>query len=308
MKKRRILLFLLISSLFTSCQAQTPKDIKTVENNRNIKQKEVDFPPLGNPKKLEDGILLYEANLQNGKNTNKVWIYVPEKPKREKMPGILIAPAGSRLIDGASLGEGSQAEHLPYVKEGFAVIAYDIDGDPKDESDDATLEAMTKFKNSNAGLNNQKNALDYALENISLIDPNKIYIAGHSSAGTHALLVAANELRVKGVIAYAPGADIEKFLGENLEILDEYVEGFKKFMSQVSPINNTDKIKVPVFLFHSKTDSTVSIKMTEDFAEKLKKTNSDITFVKVEKGDHYFSMITQGIPKGIEWLKNKSQQ
>lgn len=256
---------------------------------------------------MSDGVLRYELRLKRNNIVSKVWIYVPEKAKQEKLPCVLIAPAGSRLIDGASLGDGDQAEHLPYVKAGFAVVAYDIDGDPKDKSDKATLEAVNAFKNSNAGLINQKSALDYALEKVSLINADKIYVAGHSSAASHALLVAANEPRVKGVIAYAPATDIETFLGENLEILDKYVSGLKEFIARSSPINNTEKIKVPVFLFHAKDDSTVPIKMTEDFAEKLKKTNPDITFIKVEKGEHYFSMVNQGIPKAIEWLKNKAQ-
>lgn len=303
--KFNFLFCLLTFALFTSCQAQTPKKNDLPSNAQTIKQEKVEFPPLGNPKKIADGVLRYESTLKRGNNVSKVWIYVPEKAKQEKLPCVLIAPAGSRLVDGASLGEGSQAEHLPYVKAGFVVVAYDIDGDPKDESDEATLEAVTAFKNSNAGLINQKNALDYALEKVSSINADKIYVAGHSSAATHALLVAANEPRVKGVIAYAPATNIEKFLGENLEVFDEYVNGLKGFLAQSSPINNTEKIKVPVFLFHAKDDSTVSIKMTEEFAEKLKKTNSDVTFIKAEKGDHYFSMINQGIPRGIEWLKSK---
>jgi dienelactone hydrolase len=299
------LLCLLTLVLFTSCQAQTPQKNDSPNNAQKIKREKIEFPPLGSPKKIADGILRYESTLKRGNNVSKIWIYVPEKMKSEKLPCVLIAPAGSRLIDGASLGEGSKAEHLPYVKAGFVVVAYDIDDEPKDESDEATLEAVTAFKNSNAGLINQKNALDYALEKVSIINADKIYVAGHSSAATHALLVAANESRLKGVIAYAPATDIEKFLGENLDIFDEYINGLKEFLVRSSPINNTEKIKVPVFLFHAKDDSTVSIKMTEDFAEKLKKTNSDVTLIKAEKGDHYFSMINQGIPKGIEWLKTK---
>ncbi len=309
MKNLYILFYLFTFSFLVNCQAQTSKKIESPTNNQTAKREKVEFPSLGNARKIAGGILFYETKLKRNDNTSKVWIYVPEKVKQEKIACVLIAPAGSRLIDGASLGEGSQAEHLPYVKAGFVVVAYEIDGEIIDEeSDEAVLKAVNSYKNSNAGLINQKNALDYALEKVSTINPEKIYTAGHSSAATHALFVAVNEPRVKGVIAYAPATDAEKFLGETLDIFDEYVKNFRQFIAQSSPINNTEKIKVPVFLFHSKEDSTVSIKMTEDFAEKLRKTNSDVTFIKANKGDHYFSMINQGIPKGIEWLKNKSQQ
>jgi dipeptidyl aminopeptidase/acylaminoacyl peptidase len=262
---------------------------------------------LGAPRKLQPGVLVYEAQVISGQGLGSVWIYLPEKPAAEKLPCILVAPAGSRLIDGASLGEGGRAEHIPYVKAGMIVVAYEIDGEPVDESDDATIVAMAAFKRSNAGLINQKAALDLALENLRQIDTNKIYAAGHSSAATHALLVAANEPRVKGVIAYAPATDIEKFLGPSLAALDKQVSGFRKFIAAGSPVNNIARINVPVFLFHSTADETVPVKMTEDFVAKLKKANLDVTFVKATSGDHYYSMIHAGIPKAITWIQSRSK-
>ena len=57
---------------------------------------------------------------------SKLWIYEPEGS--EKRPCILIAPAGSTLMEGMSLGEEDQDEHVPYVQAGFVVIAYSLDG------------------------------------------------------------------------------------------------------------------------------------------------------------------------------------
>jgi len=301
------LVFNLVSILFfsTSCQAQPNKADSDKQEVKTTKNQAADFPPIGNPKKITNGILVYEVKLNQGNRTNKVWVYLPEKPTKDKIPCVLIAPAGSRLIDGASVGEGSRPEHLPYVKAGFAVISYDIDGEPKDESEESTIEAATAFKNSNAGLINQKNALDYALAKFPAINSEKIYVAGHSSAATHALLVGANEPRVKGIVAYAPATDVEKFIGEGLDAFDDYISGFRRFILQSSPINNVSKIKVPVFLFHAEDDSTVSIKMTEEFEKKLKQSNADVTFVKAKSGDHYDSMIKQGIPKAVDWLNKQ---
>jgi hypothetical protein len=35
----------------------------------------------------------------------------------------------------------------------------------------------------------------------------------------------------------------------------------------------------------------------------VKKTNPNVTFVQVQRGGHYNSMIQEGIPKTIQWLK-----
>ncbi len=297
-----------ISNLFlqSGCNAQSAKTNSNVQEQiYNIKTQKIYSPTIGNPKKISNGVLVYEIKLKNENQTNNVWIYLPQKPAKAKIPCVLIAPAGSHLIDGSSLGEGSSAEHIPYVKAGFAVIAYDIDGEAEDDSEASLIKAAKAFKNSNAGLINEENALDYALAKFPVVDSEQIYIAGHSSAATHALLVAANEPRIKGAIAYAPATDIEKFIGAGLDAFDDYISGFHKFISQSSPINNISKIKVPVFLFHSEADSTVSIKMTEDFSEKLNQSNANVTFVKAKSGDHYSSMIKEGIPKGIEWLNKQ---
>jgi dienelactone hydrolase len=297
---------LFVILFFTSgCQAQSTDTNSKKEQSNNSKNENIDFPPIGNPKKVSEGVLVYEIKMKRENKTNNVWIYLPEKPKKEKIACVLIAPAGSRLIDGAGLGEGDRPEHIPYIKAGFAVVAYDIDDEPKDDSDESTIEAARAFKSSNAGLINQKIALDYALAKFPIINSEQIFVVGHSSAATHALLVAANEPRIKGVIAYSPATDIEKFIGEGLVVFDDYISGFQRFISQSSPINNVSKINIPAFIFHAEDDSTVSIKMTEEFVEKLKKNNSDVTFVRAKSGDHYYSMIKQGIPKGIEWLNRQ---
>lgn len=304
----RIAVLATISNLFlqSGCQAQSTRtNSNNQEQAKNSKTEKVEFPPIGNPQKISDGVLVYEVKLKRENQINNVWIYLPEKPAKEKIPCVLIAPAGSHLIDGMSLGEGDRKEQIPYVKAGFAVISYDIDGEAKDASEASLIKAAKAFKNSNAGLVNQKNALDYALAKFPIIDTEKIFIAGHSSAATHALLVSANEPRVKGVVAYAPATDIEKFIGVDLKDSDKDVPGFSKFILQSSPINITSKIKVPVFLFHAKDDSTVSNEMIEEFVEKLKQTNPNVTFIQVESGNHFGSMIKEGIPKGIEWLNKQ---
>lgn len=253
---------------------------------------------------------MYEAALARNVPTNHVWIYLPEKPAAEKLPCVLVAPAGSRLFHGMSLAEGDRAEHLPYVRQGFAVIAYELDGPMPEEPRGADAIAAAKaFKDSKAGLTNAQAALDYALAKVPQIDPNRIFIAGHSSAATHALLMAASDSRIKGCIAYAPAIDVPQRVGpRNLNPLGKGIEGFDEFIKWSSPSNHVKDVKCPVLLFYAADDDVISIPDIERFGEDLKKSNRDVTVMAADKGGHYDAMIKEGIPVGILWLKSHTKK
>src|ERR1044072_3695633 len=208
------------------------------------------FPPLPNAQKAENGILVYKVKLGNDDDAGKVWIYLPEDQKSGKFPAVLITAAGSYLWNGTSLDEDDMPEHLPYARKGYAVIADKPPGsldktDLKNIPAAPLIKAISDFKASRAGLDNQQNALNYALDKVSLIDPERIFIAGHSSAATHALLAAANDPRIKAVMAYAPATDLEKRLAKFPGAFEQDVPGFSNFIAQSSPKNNIAKIKCP---------------------------------------------------------------
>ena len=52
-------------------------------------------------------------------------------------------------------------------------------------------------------------------------------------------------------------------------------------------------------------DSIVDIKTTREFAKLLQQHNQNVTVQTVPTGDHYESMINQGIPAGVEWIKQQ---
>tara|TARA_R110002095_G_scaffold152237_4_gene132164 strand:+ start:144682 stop:145944 length:1263 start_codon:yes stop_codon:yes gene_type:complete len=58
-----------------------------------------------------------------------------------------------------------------------------------------------------------------------------------------------------------------------------------------------------VFLFHSREDQVTSFANTQIFANQLKQQGTDVEFVAGNGGDHYQTMISEGIPLGIEWIK-----
>jgi dienelactone hydrolase len=269
-----------------------------------------DLPALGPSRKLENGVLLREASWGAGLTARKVWVYLPEKPPADaKLPCVLIAPAGSTLLTGMGLADGDRAEHLPYVRAGFAVVAYSIDGPSAGDRDEDVIQALPVFFAADAGVVNARQALDYALHNVDMIDPAHVYTAGHSSAATLSLLVAANEPRVKACVAYAPATDVEqRFPAQALRQLDRAVPGTKDNVAKWSPKNQVTKLTCPVFLFHAEDDTNVPIGQTAAFAETLKKTNPKVTFVRAKRGNHHDSMIKEGIPQAIKWLQEQGKK
>ncbi|MCI0489226.1 MAG: prolyl oligopeptidase family serine peptidase [Blastocatellia bacterium] len=284
--------FIFVLLLLVACNKQSSKQAN-------------DWPELGPAEKIEPGIAFHQVTIRGAKSSMRIWLYLPDNPAQEKLPCILIAPAGSRLFHGMSLGEGDRPEHLPYVREGFIVAAYELDGPLADSPDDDEIIAAARaFKEADAGVANSSTTLDYLLAKVPAIDRDRIYTAGHSSAATVSLLVAAHNPRVKACVAYAPACDVVGRVGEQLiDILSSDIPGYREFIRRSSPDHMANDLRCPIFLFHADDDSVVPTSEVTSFAETLKKTNSNLTYVRVSRGDHYDSMIDEGIPKAIEWLK-----
>jgi dipeptidyl aminopeptidase/acylaminoacyl peptidase len=268
------------------------------------------FPPLGVAKPVEKGIVVHEVSLGRG----RIWIYLPAKPKAQTIPCVFIAPAGVPPIVGASFGTDldrqRHPEHLPYVRAGFAVVAYDVDGElahPDDVTYEQVQEAATAFKNAEAGMVNARHAIDYVLKMVPAVDPKRLYSAGHSSAGRLSLLLAESDPRIAACVAYAPVTDVERRVKAIVPDAGKYLEanlpGFRDFLKASSPILQAGRLRCPAFLFHSEADSRIDIAESDAFVAALRKTNPRVTYVRGTRGDHYESMVDEGVPKAIAWLK-----
>jgi dipeptidyl aminopeptidase/acylaminoacyl peptidase len=235
----------------------------------------------------------------------KVWYYRPAQAKG-KLPLVLVPPAGSTLVAGMELGDGDRAEHYPYVRAGFAVGSFEIDGHVPDGTPDAAvLKGAREFRDAKAGLTNAKAALDFLLAKAPDVDQNRIFIAGHSSAATLALLVAEHEPRIKGCVSYCGVSDVEARVAPAIPALDRAIPGYRDFIRFSSPKTPVEKLKCPVFLFHAQDDATVPVSQTTTFAALLKRTNANVTVDTSARGGHYQSMIDAGIPRGIAWMKKR---
>jgi dipeptidyl aminopeptidase/acylaminoacyl peptidase len=263
------------------------------------------LPDLGQGQRLEAGVIFHEVKLPRRGATNKLWVYLPEGQTQTKIPCVLIAPAGTRMFHGKTLGDGDRPEHLPYVRAGFAVVAYELDGPLADDaSDAATIVAAQLFKKAEAGLVNARMAIDYALTKVPGIDPSRIYTAGHSSAGTTSLHLAEREPRVRACVAYAPVTNVEKSLGEDtVASLSSFMPDYREFLNRTSPHAGIENLVCPLFLFHAEDDGNVPIAESAEFAKEASKHNAAVTFVRVAKGGHYNAMLNEGITKAVQWLK-----
>ena len=242
----------------------------------------------------------------------RVRVYLPKNPPvGAKLPCVLIAPAGSRLFHGMLLGDGDKPEHLPWVAAGFAVVSYDISGPfPEEQGDDEpVIRAVTAFMKARFGVSDGLAALDAALAKYPQIDPKRVYVVGHSSAGTLALQLAeAAPDRFKACVAFAPITDVGEHLKEALPMLDGAVPGFADAIRKASPSSLVDAFQCPVFLFHAADDANVSTASVVAFKDALVARHKTVEYVSVPSGGHYDSMIQQGVPKAIAWVKALDQK
>ncbi|MGC4046367.1 MAG: alpha/beta fold hydrolase [Armatimonas sp.] len=264
------------------------------------------LPALPSLRTLEPGIQFAEVPLpRTDGRKSKLWVYLPEKrPANQKLPCVLIAGAGSSLFWGMGLGDGDRPEHLPYVREGFAVVAYELDGAVSEkQGNKEVIQGAKDFQHARFGIINAQVAMQYATTRLP-VDPKRVYVAGHSSAATLALQIATSDLKgISACIAYAPCVDLKTRIGEPIRQVDRFVPGIESNLLALSPDQNVMRIRMPTFVFHARDDSNLPFAVTEHYARALQVQNPLNAFVAADSGDHYDSMIEKGVPAGIRWLK-----
>ncbi len=269
------------------------------------------FPDPGPGREIEPGVKFHEIRLPGGNQPGfggKLWLYLPSDAQGlQSLPCVMITGAGSTLLEGMDLGDGDRPEHLPYVHAGYAVMAFELDGalpDVRSASSSQRSAASRKFLAARAGLVNAHIALEYVLAKVPQVDPQRIFAAGHSSAGTLALLFAEHEPRLKGCVAYAPCIDIGERFGATGVALR--LAGLGDLFTKYSPKMNGASLSCPLFLFHALDDSNVPASSSIQWADELKAQGKNVTLETVPTGNHYDSMIQQGIPHAIAWLQAES--
>lgn len=236
---------------------------------------------------------------------NQIWVYYPAGTKAASLPCVLISVAGTRMFHGMGLAEGDVLEHLPYVKAGFAVVAYGLSGPwPEQVSESALAVSIKAYMKSEGGLHDAVAALQTAKAHHPFIDTSRVYAVGHSSAGVVALNLVQRSAKFRGCIAYAAVGDLEERMGNtSIDQIESAIPGFRKFIQDNSPARHADKVQCPVLIFNAKDDDNVSADSVAAYVGKLKQAGKTVKHVEVATGGHYDSMLKEGIPLGIEWIK-----
>lgn len=240
-------------------------------------------------------------------------VYTPSGNHAPKsLPLILVAPAGTPLFVGNALDAPDyHAETLPYAEAGAIVILFSLDGgvfDLQSSNEQDVSRAYEVFDRAGAGTVNARTALEFALAKIPAVDPKRIVIAGHSSAGTQSLLFAAHEPRLAAAIAYCPCTDVEALLNGMVKHVQEtpLFPGFSDFLKKSSPKTHVAKVNCPIFLFHSFDDTNTPYAESEQYLMWLKEAGKDgLLSEPPAYGGHYKPMVEEGIPRAIVWLKSR---
>jgi hypothetical protein len=96
------------------------------------------FPDPSPPREIEPGVTVREVRLGPPDpiaggfpgHCGKLWLYLPTgEHALGSLPCILIVGAGATLYSGMKLGDSDVPEHLPYVRAGYAVLAYEVETD-----------------------------------------------------------------------------------------------------------------------------------------------------------------------------------
>lgn len=272
----------------------------------------MEMPELGGGYVLEEtGVVVYDVSFSasgpGGRTSLRIYV-PPGEHEADSLPCVLVAPAGTNLLSGSELdGDDYHDETLPYALSGMVVISYTLDGVASGEDDAAMAEALKEFKKASAGVSNGRVALEFALARLSMVDPDKVFTAGHSSAANVSLLMAAHEPRLAGAIAYAPVCDVEASLKELLETpgVGMTLPGVKNFVVRSSPITHAARTSVPVFLFAAGDDEPIVVEGVEAFRTKMKDAGGAVELKTVPSGGHYQSMVDEGIPAGVSWIERQ---
>ncbi len=157
-------------------------------------------------------------------------------------------------------------------------------------------------------------ALALELIKLNLVDSDKVVIFGNSSGGLTALNCLLSESIFSAAICKYPVIDLKdmhfnthRFEKDYLNsLVGNYVINYDDYINR-SPINQINKIKKPILLFHGKKDKVISYHQTLKIKEILIQNNKYSEVIFFENEGHGFKNIENKkvvMQKSQEFLKN----
>ena len=121
-------------------------------------------------------------------------------------------------------------------------------------------------------------AIEY-LRGLESVDPEQIYLGGHSTGGSLALLVAAAQPKVRAVISFGPVGDLRGY-GDDSLLFDPEQETEWQLRA---PIRFLDAIKVPTFVIEGSSGGNADSLREMQAATK----NPNLRWFEVKRANHF---------------------
>ena len=220
---------------------------------------------------------------------------IPKNKEPANLPTIMMPHGGPESYDKKSFNYRAQY----FASQGYLVIQ------PQFRGSDGFGNAHLFAGRGEWGRKMQDDLTDavLALAKTGVADKARVCIVGASYGGYAALAGASFTPDLyKCVVSINGVSDIERMLKtEEREYGDEHwvVAYWQKVISkgqvdddhlaQISPINHVEKIKAPILLIHGEYDKVVPMEQSEDMYDELKDADKEVTFIELDKGDHYLS-------------------
>ncbi|MGJ8561424.1 MAG: alpha/beta hydrolase family protein [Litorimonas sp.] len=144
------------------------------------------------------------------------------------------------------------------------------------------------------------------------VDPDRVAMFGWSYGGYAALIAAArNPNLYQCVIAGAAVADnnqqVNYYRGDIKG--SQRVEQLQFWDGSISPIEETDKVNVPMLIIHGSVDQRVPVSHSRKYIDELEKSGKDFEYIELEDADHFSNTLfydhkMQAYPRMISFLKN----
>jgi dipeptidyl aminopeptidase/acylaminoacyl peptidase len=143
------------------------------------------------------------------------------------------------------------------------------------------------------------------------VDKDRVAMFGWSYGGYAALIAAARTPNLyQCVIAGAAVADNLQQVNYYRNRIDGWqkVEQLKFWDGSINPIDEVDKVNVPMFMVHGSADQRVPLKHAKKYVSAMKKAGKDFKYMELEDADHfsntlYYKHKMDFYPAMIDYLK-----
>lgn len=180
-----------------------------------------------------------------------------------------------------------------FASQGFLVLKPDYRG--HDDSEGETVGRLLSRSEYTLDVLNLLSTID----SIKDANPKKIFMYGHSMGGEITLQILQSSNAITAATLWAPAVhslpeQVTHFMNKNRPTpgdpetfqkqYDEFVKNYSQ--SQITSIENLDKINVPLNLHHATADESVPYSWGTNLLDKLKEKNKSVNFYSYQGDNH----------------------